>query len=247
MSARKTDRHAVWLAGAAAILPATMLPALPARVEAAEPSAFAPPAGPMMLTRVLRRPLPGGIEVVTIRSYEITIRADGEGYLIDGKLVDVRTEVPAAYEALARLERERPDVGLFPIRLDARGRMLPGQELSSPPVPAAAVGNLALKRIDNLGLASQDAGDARDFVRAVSANPARTAWPEDLFRPAPGARSDTRAVPLPNGETGQVAVRIDASADRRDGLLDSFRRVVTTNLGGAERVTQETWTLERKS
>lgn len=200
----------------------------------------------MVLTRVLRRPLPGGVEVVVSRSYEIRIHPGTEGYVVEGKLVGVETQVPAPYEALARLERERVDDGLFPMTLDRTGRLLPSLS-ETDPAPVHSAGSVALAKIDGLGLSHPESMQAKRFVRNLTENRALTAWPEDLFRPVPGTRSDTRPVALPDGGSGEVLVSIEARADKRDGLLESFRRIVTTRLGGSARVTQETWTLSRKS
>jgi len=71
MSRPSPTHRAVWLAGVAATMPFVIasIPLTPAAATA--PRQFEAPSDPMVLTRILRRPLPGGAEVLTRRSYEI--------------------------------------------------------------------------------------------------------------------------------------------------------------------------------
>jgi len=242
MRRRFPNRRAIWLAGAAAVMPVvfTSLPFVPA--AAAVTRQFEPPSDPMVLTRTLRRSLPGGAEVLTRRSYEIRFIAEHGGYRIDGKLVGVEVKAPPSLRALATLERKRPDAGMFPMRLDARGILQPeGVPAQTKEVKQAAL-NLG-KDVQFLPLARFDRDQATKFARAFENRPVRTAWPEDLFHPAPGKREETRTVPLPNGARGTVRVSIDASTHGASGLLGSLVRRVTSDLDGDSRITEETWTL----
>ncbi|MBV1916970.1 MAG: hypothetical protein KUG65_02750 [Sphingomonadaceae bacterium] len=246
MSDSTGNLRTVWLASAAAVLPIAAVNVAAEPVEAVQPAKFAPPSEPMILKRILRRPLPGGAEVMTLRSYEIQIRREGAGYLIDGKLIDVRTEVPGPFEALAAIERQRSDDGMFPMKLDDDGRFVPSPAKTAE-ASAQAAGQQADAMVSSLGLSASEARDARKFIGQVSAKPARTDWPKDLFSPTAGKRTDTHTIPLPGGKTGHVSVEIDASVQGDFGLLTSLKRHVTTKLGDSTRVTQETWTLSRKS
>lgn len=246
MSRPAPSRRAVWLAGAAAAMPVVLasFPLAPAAATAAKQ--FEPPSEAMVLTRTLRRPLPGGAEVLTRRSYEIHFIPEAGGYRIDGMLVGVEVDAPPSLQALASLERKRPDAGMFPMRLDARGILQPqGEAAQAEEVRQAG---LSVGRdVDRLGLGRFDRTQAKAFARAFEKRSVRTAWPEDLFNPAPGQREETQTVPLPNGARGTVRVSIDASARGGSGLLDSLVRRVTTDLEGSGRVTEETWTLAAKS
>lgn len=233
----------VWFASAAAILPVTMLNSAAARPEAIASGTFTPPAGPMILTRELRRPLGGGVEVSTRRSYEITFRPDARGFVIEGKLLDAQITAPPQFERLAALERSRPDDGMFPMRVDRNGRFLPGN--TPPPDEAGEAGRIAHGMVAGLGLSAGQTREADSFIGQVAGSPVRTAWPVDLLMPAPGKHSQTLTIPLPGGRTGQVSIDTDALTDARSGLVKTFRRQVTTRLDGTSRVTLETWTLHR--
>ena len=234
----------VLLASAAAVLPFAALSAGSASATATSSSGFSPAAEPMVLTRALRRPLPGGAEVSTRRSYEIRFVRDGQGYRIDGELIDVSIDAPPAYEALAALERARPDTGMFPMHIDAGGRLVaaPSQHQAQ---FAQKAGQLAQSRVPAT-LSPDESRNALAFIGQVSASPSQTAWPDDLFRPSPGKHVDTHVVPLPGGKTGEVAIEIEASVEPGSGLVTTLRRNVTTRLGDTLRQTIETWTLSRK-
>lgn len=245
MTHRLANGKALLLASVAALAPVAIaqVPVTPA--QASPSGEFQPPEQSMVLTRTLRKHLPGGAEIRTQRSYEIRFVPETNGYRIDGKLVDVLVEVPPGLQALAALERARPDDGLFPIRLNARGSLIFGQ----PPRPSASVREattLTLQRVNALGLDRVEAAQSQAFVKQFENRPGSTPWPEDLFHPAPGKRSETREIPLPNGESGKVSVAIDASTAGESGLLATFARTVTTVLGDSSRVTEEIWTLSDK-
>jgi hypothetical protein len=240
-SAAKSGLRAAWLASAAAVLP---LVALAQPLEARSAAVFAPGSHAMVLTRVLRRPLPGGVEVATSRSYELRFVRDGAGYRVEGELLDVKVEVPTAFEALAALERARVDTGMFPVHIDDRGRFVAGGEARSGAF-ASQASQVALVQVPG-GLAAGEARDARSFIEQIGSNPVHTAWPVDLFMPAPGRQGSRQTIPLPGGKTGEVAVVIDAAVDAQTGLVTTLTRHVTTRLGDTSRITEETWTLARK-
>ena len=244
-------RRVALLIGAAAILPVAA-GAWPSPLAAAnEPAgAFSPPTGSMVLTRTLRRPLTGDAEVVTTRRYEVRFVREDDGYRLDGRLLDVMVKAPPALEPLAALERARPDDGMFPMRLDAGGGLRPldgpghSEQVREAGLRAgAAVGTLALPPFDH--------AQASDFARFFEERSVRTDWPRDLFRPRPGRREESRTVTLVNGARGDVTVTTDASADAASGMLSVYTRRVTTSLSdtasGEHRVTDETWTLLRRS
>jgi len=232
----------VLLASAAAILPFAALSLAPGPAAASTLSPFIPSGEPMVLTRELRRPLPGGIVIATKRSYRVRfVREDG-GYRVDGELIGVEIEAPKQFEALAALERARPDSHMFPMRVDGNGRFVATD--SQQTGFAERAGQVAQSLVPT-GLAASEARDASAFIGQATANPVQTAWPEDLFRPSPGKHSDRHVMSLPGGKTGEVAVEIDADVDAASGLVKTLQRHVTTRLGDSTRVTHETWTLAR--
>jgi hypothetical protein len=230
-------RSAAWLVGIAAILPTAAIAA-----EAPPAAAtFAPPSTPMLLTRTLRQVLGDGKEVRTRRSYRITFVREETGFRIDGTLAEVAVEAPAGLEALAELERRRPDAGLFPMHLDAQGMIR-----TKPEPPASAVERqaieLAAAQVGGMKLPAAEKTEARGFIAQFRTRPSRTPWPQDLFHPVPGRRREQRLIPLPNGLRGEVSTDIDASADS-SGLVSAFTRKVTTDLDGDKRVVFEDWRL----
>ncbi len=235
----------VLLASAAAILPLAALSFAPPAAMATTISPFLPSGEAMVLTRVLRRPLPGGIEISTARSYEIRFVREEDGYRIEGDLIGVQVDVPKQFEALAALERARPDPGMFPMRIDAGGRLVASGKRNATPA-ASEAGRIAQAMVP-AGLAPAEARDASAFISQSTVSPVQTAWPDELFKPAPGKRSNVQVVPLPDGKTGEVSVEIEANVDAGTGLVRSLRREVTTRVGGSMRVTIETWTLVLKS
>ena len=237
--------RAVWLAAATAILPMATLVA----AETPRPAArvFDPPPTPLMLTRTLRHMMHDGTAIVTRRAYRVRFVRDGDGFRLDGTLAEVTVAAPPGLEALAALERLRPDPGLFPMRLDAAGMVLPTIDPApADPEPSPqqrqAIG-AASADIGRMKLAADAAAQAQGFVARFEARPYRTAWPLDLFRPAPGMRSDRRTIPLDGGLQGEVTTDIAATSDPATGLLESFTRTVTTDLAGDKRLVIEEWTL----
>lgn len=232
----------VWLAGVAALVPSPALAAIRDTPAMTSPAAFEPPEGPFVLTRVLERSLPDGKAVVARRSYSVRFVRDGKGYRLDGSLLSVSVEVPEVLEALAELERRRTDTGLFPMRIDAAGTLLPAESHAArDPVVATAAQHVSLA-ISGAGLSPSEIRQAHAFVDRVRSQPMHSEWPADLFMPRTGRRQQLVPVPLPDGKSGEVSVVLEARAGS-GGLLSWFRRTVTTELAGTTRRSTETWTL----
>lgn len=234
---RSPARSTILMAGAAAILPATLLSAAP---PLASPAQFSPPPARLLLTRTLRSPLADGREIVSRRTYEVVIVADGDGYRVEGALVDVAVDAPAHLSRLAEIERRRPDTGLFPLRLDAAGMLVPERRRADRSALRQAA-SLAAETVDRALPAGAPRTAAQGFVASLESAAAETRWPEDLFRPGNGRRVDRRKVALPDGGTGQVEVEIVASTGDED--YARMQRTVTTELGASRRVTREEWVL----
>lgn len=234
-------RAGILLAGVAAALPATLLNA-----QTVAPSSaieFAPPDAELVLTRTIHRSLTGGKKLLARRRYAVRIVPEGSGYRVDGQLIDCNVEAPAALHAIAELERKRPDSGLFPLRLDAAGRIVDASALRSNEVVRHGV-TLATSSVARSALSSLEKAQAETFLSAVAARGAAGAeWPRDLFRPTPGHRNEVKRLGLPGGGEGTVTVSTAARASAVSGLLEAIERVVVTDLGGDRRETREEWSL----
>lgn len=232
--------RAVWLAAAAAILPVAVMSA----ADTPRPASglFKPSAAPLILTRTLRHMMHDGTAIVTRRAYRVQFTPDGTGFEVSGTLSEVTVEAPPGLEALAALERRRPDPGIFPIKLDAAGIIVPSGDPAPSRQQRQAIGT-ASADIARMNLASADAAQAQGFVSQFQARPFRTYWPLDLFHPASGARREERTIALDGGLQGRVTTDIEASADRASGLLTNFSRTVITDMGGDKRTVIEEWTL----
>lgn len=236
---------AIWLAGVAAIAPVAIASIPVEPVQASPAEEFRPPQEPMVLTRTLRKHLSDGAEIVTRRSYEIHFVPESGGYVVEGRLLSVLVDAPPALQVLAEIERARRDKDMFPIKVDRTGRLVFGNAPKNSAELRLASAQ-SLRQVSEFGLNEQEGAQARAFVGQFEARPGNTAWPEDLFRPEPGKRSEARSIPLPNGESGTKSVAIEANPADSTGLLSSFARTVTTKLGGSARVTEEIWTLTGK-
>ena len=212
---------------------------------AGQPShGYSPPQFVLLLSRTLVRSLPDGKTITTRRSYEVRISRAGDGFRVDGKLVDVGVDVPPSLQAFAEIERRRPDNGLFPITLDGNGMIAaPGGPEQSAAVGQAA--NLLSERIGGTGLSALDMLQAQAFVARLRSGSARSQWPDDVFRPALGRRSESRTIALPEGREGQVLIEVEGQGAGPQGQVAAVDRIVTTDLGGDRRVTRERWQISR--
>lgn len=222
-------------------LSAVLLPVLPA---AALTARFAPPAGPMRYTRRLERGLAGGASLVVSRSFAVRFVPETDGFRVDGEQVAVAVDAPEPLAALAQLERERVESGLFPLELDAAGAIR-GLVQPAPSAQLDAAVREASAEIDRWQQTPAEREQLRAFVEAVhrSAGQLVTELPRDLFAPVDSPREETRAIALPGGDTGQVRMTFTATRDPATGLMREARREVVTDVAGDVRRTIESWTL----
>lgn len=231
------------LAGIAALLPAT-LGAQQAPSATQNTRHFAPPQNPLVLSRTVWRSLPDGKNIMVRRRYQVRIAADGDGYLVDGALLDTVVEAPPPVAMLADIERKRPDAGPFPLRLDRHG-LITGTNAA--PADSAARAEVARAAAQILNQTPQSAplrGKSMDALNRVlaSAN-GGTAWPVDLFNPARNSHHEVRRVPLPGGSQGEIDVSISVERPQLGQLPQQFERTVITRLDGSERISREVWTI----
>lgn len=240
MSRRRIQPRIARLVGTASLLALLPLTAA-AGAPASAGSEFSAPTGPLVLTRTLRRPLSDGAEIVSTRSYEVTIVPDEHGYRVEGRLLSTEVTAPASLAALAEIERKRADSGLFPLRLDRNGMIAAGGAPADrgASAAAAAVGRAAMA---SSALAGPDRREAQSVIEQLtvrgSAPGAR--WPSDLFHPAPGHHNQVSRFEIPGGETGSVTTTVET---RRAASTHSIERTVVTEAGGARRATYETYTV----
>lgn len=232
----------ILLAGIAALLPAA-LGAQQAPLAMPNSPHFAPPQNPLVLSRTVWRLLPDGKNIMVRRRYEVRIAADGDGYLVDGALLDTVVEAPPPVAMLAELERKRPDAGPFPLRLDRHGLITgtnaaPADAARSEAVRTAA---LILKQAAQAAPLRSKSVDALN--RVLSSANGGTGWPVDLFNPARNSHHEVRRVPLPGGSQGEIDVSISVERPDLTQLPQQFERTVITRLDGTERVSREVWTI----
>jgi hypothetical protein len=236
------DRRAVLrLAAGALLLPwASVVAAHPASPS----SGFAPPDGPMLYIRRLERALAGGARLVVARSFAVRFRHAADGFRVEGQQVGVEVEAPEQLAGFARIEREREERGLFPLSLDAAGLIADGTG-----VPLATRLDAAVREtLATLEARPYDAAERAALVQFVnafhqSAGQLVTELPRDLFAPAETPRSESRAVALPGGDSGEVVVTFSAARDPSTGLMRQALREVVTELHGDRRRTLESWHL----
>ena len=237
------DRRSV-LRGAAAALLVPVLAAVPLRA-AAHGARFAPPHEPMLYRRRLERGLADGASFSVSRGFEVRFLHQAGGYLVDGRQVEVEVDAPEALAAFVRLEREREERGLFPLLLDAGGAIAAG---AGTPV-ATRLDDAVREALAVLEARPHAPAERAELVRFVnafhqSAGKLLTELPRDLFAPVETSRSERRAIALPGGDAGEVAVTFTAERDPATGLMRHAEREVVTVLDGDRRRTLESWSLD---
>lgn len=237
----------IFLAGVAALLPVVAASSLAhgAPTEAPRPP-FSPPLTDLVLTRTLWRSLHDGAEIMVRRRYDVQFVADGRDYRLDGKLIDAAVAAPPALAAFAAMEKDRPDTSLFPVRIDATGRIL-ADGTPPPPGAHAQLDRVARSVIEQSGLGAQDKLAANQQLGLLTGGAGAIGnLPSDLFRPQPGERRERRRLSLPGGMEGAIEVAITVRAGAAGTLPQTVERVVTTTLEGTTRVSRELWSFERK-
>ncbi len=231
--------------GTAALLPVGG-PATHATASTPAGSVFSAPDGSLVLTRELRRELSRGKQLVTRRNYRIVFVRDGVGWRVDGELIDCQVDAPPELEALAQIEKARPDVGLFPLYLDSSGKIVEQLGSRADATSTAKARAVVNNTVASIAMTPQDRTIASAMVQriATQSQSSGVRWPDDLFRPASGHRSEVRNMAMPDGSEGRIIVTIDA-AGGGDGMLDRFERNIVTELGGTRRESMEVFRLAR--
>jgi hypothetical protein len=206
-------------------------------------AAFAAPAGPIVLTRELRRTIGRNKQIVTRRSYEIRFVPEGGGWRVDGTLISSEVEAPAELAELAALEKARKDVGLFPLTLDSQG-LIVAQRAPTDAVATDKARIVANKAVEKIDMTSTDKTVAKQMIQTIATQSQASGgnWPVDLFRPPVEPVIDVRNIPLPGGNQGRVTVTMRARPASTGGLRQLDRRVLT-EIDGTSRLSEETWSM----
>lgn len=211
------------------------------------PHARAIPAGKtFQLERVLDRGLSDGNSIVVTRRWDIGFAAAGPGAMrVSGEQTFAQVEAPPALHALAKLEETRRAEEFLPLDLDEQGRILPAEgDRAFAPLPED-LADAAIAYAGAQGAEPSAHADTRRFVERLSDQ--GIGWlsmlPRDLFFPQARELETRRDLALPDGAKGVVEMREIAQAAPVTGLLDSFRREVTTITHATERRNSETWRL----
>lgn len=223
---------------------ATTAALLGARAAQAQTGQFAPPAGPMRYTRRLERELADGARIVVERSFSVRFHREGDGFRVDGVQVGIAVDGPESLASFLAMERDRQELSLFPLWLDAAGalRDAPGEPVAGQ-LDAAVREAMAQLQVDSRSPAER--AELGRFLAAMQQSAGRvlTDLPRDLFSPPDGERVERRAVALAGGLQGEVRVRFAATRDPLTGLMREARRTVVTELGADRRETVESWQL----
>lgn len=242
--------RAILLAGLAAMLPPLACPAWASDGTITGETSFTPPQTQQVLTRTLWRSLPDGKQIVVRRRYAVRFAASADGYRLEGRQLDVTVEAPEPLAALAAIERQRIDDDMFPLRLDARGRIASAMTPAKPgdassgtaaaPVAAALALSRGMVRASTLPAASQNEAILQLERMAAMAG---GQWPADLFSPAGHDRRERLEIPLPNGGTGVVEIALHFVHGQSDQAPSTVERTITTRFEGVVRTSREEWLL----
>lgn len=238
-------RRTLFLAGAAALLPA--LASVPAGSALAETVArqFVPPSSGLILTRTVYRTLADGKQIVVSRRYAIRFTPDAGGYRLDGEQIGVEVDVPQVLTGMAEIERKRVDKSLFPTWLDSRG-IVRGQSGAGDPETRKLVFGQARLALDGASAPGAAKVERTAMLNQLNNASALSSWPSDLYNPGSGERVNKRKVPLPDGSEGEVEVRVHAEGLMPGGMAQKVERVVTTRLEGTTRISREVWLLSHE-
>lgn len=223
----------------APVLAATPGLAAPAPMQG---PAFAAPAQSQVLTRVLRRALHDGKEIVATRRYRLAFEPLDDGYRVVATLIDIQVEAPPQLNALAEIERRRSDDAGFELRLDQAGQIVERHAGPNTGTRArlAATGETLIAAAVT---ANPERQKAISLLSQMLATMGTTALPVDVFNPLAPRRNEHRALTLPDGSQGAIDIELVAQAPDRSTRSRLYSRTVVTTLGGTRKVSREDYTL----
>ncbi len=203
------------------------------------------PQQTMRLRRVLERALYDGSIIGVEREWAVEFRRQRAGIVITGHHVSARVSAPQALEAMARIERRRSTQRLFPITLDAVGRIM-----DAGPFTLHSDIALAAQAASRLW-PSNDAARPNPFelLRQIPQGPnlSQTGMgdhlPPDLFFPFDRDQRTLRKLDFPDGLSGEIELWNRAKSQADQPWLEHWERTVTTSFGGSRRKSSEIWSL----
>lgn len=206
------------------------------------------PDRPLRLTRVLTRGLgDGGSSGITVRRWwDVMFERQGRGIVVSGRQTGAVVDAPPRLAEFARIEQQRDASGMLPLMLSDHGSIITAAAAQSESDAVAA----ALRAAEGV-IARQSTlpGDERARISYYLAEVHRAGsgllevLPGDLLFPSGPAVDRREAVALPDGLTGQFALRYAAEAQPDAPWLARAERRVVTSVGGFDRQAAETWTL----
>ncbi len=241
---RQDRRSMLRMAIGAALAPVLASRALATPGQSTLPIAIAPPGGTMVFRRELDRQLGGSAHLVVTREFAVRFLPRPGGYEVSGRQLSAHVDAPANLADLARLEEQRVERGIFPLRLDSGGLILDG-EANQPGEEIESAFRIAAQR---LGLANGTQDGADELAQLVEAmhragSGITSELPADLFAPLEQERRQERQIALPWGGEGMVHMLFNADRDSRTGLMRRASREIVTELMGDRRRTLESWQL----
>ena len=199
----------------------------------------------MVLSRTVIRELSGGQQVLVQRRFRVQFVPAGDGFMLTGVPLDVSVEVPPMLARLGELERQRGDMGPFPIMVDAQGLIHPTAARVDAAAQARKDGQQAAQGlIDTAAMPAMRKREGEQLLSELAIDPRTSPWPTDLFVASNGERRQHRSVVLPGGEQGEIEVLLKVDKLLPCGMPATFERVITTQLAGTRRVSRELWKLE---
>ena len=235
---------AVLLAGLAAAAPVAAGHSSAEVSAPARGAEFTPPTTPLMVSRTVIRELSDGKQIAVMRRYKVLFAPQGNGFRLDGELLEVRVDAPPMLASLAELERQRPDTQLFPFIFDAHGVMLAqGADIALDPHGRAQLTDAAGDLIAGSGLSAQQKTQGSQLAGQLTTAAPFSPWPSDLFIAVVPERRQHRSVALASGGHGEVDVLIRVGALLPCGLPGKVERTITTATQGVQRVSREVWTV----
>lgn len=227
-----------------AILAAIAPAAWPRAVLAQDaPRLIAPPATQLIFSRQIDRDLRGEATLSVKREYTIAFARFAGGFVVDGAQTGVEIVAPPKLEPFAQLERQRVDVGLFPLWLSPFGKILPEQPLSEGEEPMGEAVAEARRQIATQTMPEDERSELSELFATIDEAGLRMTarMPNDLFAPSASAQIDEHAVTLASGDQGKIITNFSGERDMASGLMRRAAREVVTEIGADRRRTLETW------
>lgn len=218
--------------------------AAPATLFAEE--AVALPTGDMVLKRVLERTLSDGNSIIVERQWIVRFDRTDDGIAILGRQLSARVDAPPSLKEFAELEERRSTSAMFPILLDAQGKIVsagrPADGGLRQTAYTAATEALASTLEDAALLANARAG--LENIQKSGEN-WLTMMPQDLFYPEEQGSHMAKDLALDGGLKGNFRLDYDAKTSESGAWLSKAERHVTTEIGGERKVSRESWTLSQ--